>query len=201
MKRLTAPDTKNHPFFAPITDWKALWTVPHPTLEAGLYKRSPPDPNALPQGITWANWAGGDADGEEDEMDEPPPEHVVRQMALEVVGVRVTNDEDKDAVPAAGNVGTQEAVPKSNVDGGKRDGALPLHMTALQSHASTTGETNSVGSYSSSEGQHGTWMSAAASAGGNTSVLKTFELVRGMKGLSVDANSSSSSAEWHLANG
>ena len=132
-------------------------------------------------------------------MDEPPPEHVVRQMVLEVVGVRPTKDEDT-AAPAAGTVGTQEAVPKSNVDGGKRDGALPLHMSALQSHASTTGETNSVGSYSSSEGQHGMWM-GAASAGGNTSVSKTFELVRGMKGLSLDASSSSSSAEWHLANG
>ncbi len=152
----------------------------------------------MPHGIRWANWAGGDADGEEDEMDEPPPEHVVQQMALEVVGVRVTRDEV--ALPAAGNAGTQEAVPKSNLDGGKRDGALPLHITALQSHASTTGETNSVGSYSSSEGHHGTWMSAA-SGGGNTSVSKTFELVRGMKGLSVDATSSSSSAEWHLANG
>lgn len=132
-------------------------------------------------------------------MDEPPPEHVVRQIALEVVGVRVTKDEDA-AVPAAGNAGTQEALPKSSVDGGKRDGALPLHMTALQSHASTAGETNSVGSYSSSEGQHGAWMGAAG-AGGNTSVSRTFELVRGMRGLSVDASSSSSSAEWHLANG
>jgi hypothetical protein len=36
---------------------------------------------------------------------------------------------------------------------------------------------------------------------GNSSVSKAFELVRGMKGLSVDANSLQSSAEWHLANG
>ena len=146
----------------------------------------------------WANWAGGDADGEEDEMDEPPPDHLVQQMVPEVVGVRVTRDED--AVPAAGNAGAPESVPKSSLDGLRRDGALPLHMITSQAHASTAGESNSVGSYSSSEGQHGPWISAA-SGSGNTSVLKTFELVRGMKGLNMDANSSSSSAEWHLANG
>ena len=163
-----------------------------------MYKRAPPDPNALPHGMGWANWASGDADGEEDEMDEPPPDQVVQQIAVEVVGVRVTRDEH--AAPAAGNAGTPEGVPKSSLEGGKRDGALPLHIIASQAHALTTGETNSVGSYSSSEGQHGPWGSAA-SAGGNTSASKTFELVRGMKGLSVDASSTSSSAEWHLANG
>lgn len=173
--------------------------MPPPTLEAGLYKRPPPDPNAQPHGIGWANWAGGDADGEEDEMDSPPPDHVVQQMALEVVGVRVTRDEDT-TTPATANAGAPEAVPKSGLDGVGRDGALPLHMIASQANASTAGESNSMGSCSSSEGHLGPWMSAASS-GGNTSVSKTFELVRGMKGLSVDANSSSSSAEWHLANG
>jgi hypothetical protein len=172
--------------------------VPPPALEAGLYKRPPPDPNAQPRDVGWANWAGGDGDGDEDEMDEPPPDRLVQQMALEVVGVRVTRDEG--AALATANAGAPEAVPKSSLDGVRRDGALPLHILASQAHASTAGESNSVESYSSSEGQHGPWMSAACGAG-NTSASKTFELVRGMKGLNVDANSSSSSAEWHLANG
>jgi len=112
--------------------------------------------------------------------------------------VRVTRDED--AVPAATNLEAPEAVAKSSLDGEWRDAAPPLQIIASQAHASTTGETNSVGSYSSSEGHHGPWNSAA-SGGGNASASKAFKLVRGMKGLSVDANSSSSSAEWHLANG
>jgi hypothetical protein len=131
-------------------------------------------------------------------MDEPPPDHVVQRIVPEVVGVRVTRDED--AVPAAASAQVPEAVPKSSLDRGGRDASLPLQIIAAQAHSSTTGETNSVGSYSSSEGQHGPWNSAA-SGGGSTLASKAFELVRGMKGLSVDSNSSSSSVEWYLANG
>jgi len=162
-----------------------------------LNKRPPPDPNSQSHDIGWANWAGGDADGEEEEMDEPPPGHIV-QKTPEVVGVRVTRDED--AVPAATNLEAREAVATSSLDGEVRDAALPLQIIASQAHVSTTGESNSVGSYSSSDGHHGPWNSAA-SGGGNASASKAFELVRGVKGLSVDANSSSPSAEWHLANG
>jgi hypothetical protein len=195
-QRLTALDTKDHPFFAPIPDWEALWTIPPPTLEAGLQKAPPRDPNAHPLDIGWANWA----DGEEDEMDEPPPDHIVQQIVPEVVGVRVTRDED--TAPATKTTEVSEVVPTQGLDAGGRDAALPLPISAPQVHASTTGETNSVGSYSSSEGHHGPWNSAA-SGGGSSSTSKGFELVRGMKGLnvSVDASSSSSSAEWHLANG
>ena len=121
----------------------------------------------------------------------------MQKIAPEVVGVQVT---DEDAVPAATNLEASTTVAKSTLDGERRDAALPLQIIASQAHASTTGETNSVGGYSSSEGHHGPWNSAA-SGGGNASVSKAFELVRGMKGLSVDANSPSSSAEWHLANG
>ena len=195
---LTALNTKNHPLFTPITDWKALWTVLPPTLEAWLYKRSPPDPNSQSHDIGWANWAGGDAEGEEEGMDEPPPDHIVQKTAPEVVGVRVTRDEDVD--PAATNLEAPEAVAKSSLDGKRRDAALPLQIIASQAHMSTTGETKSVGTYLISEGHHGPWNSAA-SGGGNASASQAFELVRGMKGLRVDANSSSSSAEWHLANG
>lgn len=192
---MTAPDVKDHPFFASITDWKALWTISPPTLEAGLYKRPPPDPNAQGLNIGWANWV----DGEEDEMDEPPPDHVVQRMAPQVIGVRVTRDDD--AVPTATNpTEASEEVPKSSLDSGGRDSARPLPVVASRVGPSTTGETNSVGSYSSSEGQHGLW-DIVASGGGSSSPSKRFELVRGMKGLSVGANSSSSSAEWHLANG
>jgi len=134
-----------------------------PTLEAGLYKRSPPDPNSQSHDIGFANWAGGDADGEEEEMDEPPPDHIAQKITPEVVGVRVTRDED--AVPAATNLEAPEAVAKSSLDGEWRDAALPLQIIASQAHASTTGETNSVGSYSSSEGHHGPWNSAASGAG------------------------------------
>ena len=198
-QRLAAPDIKNHPFFAPITDWKALWTISPPTLEAGLYKRPPPDPNAQGLNIGWANWADGDMDGEEDEMDEPPPDYIVRRIVPEVIGVRVTRDEDA-VLTAAKPTEAPEAVPKSSLDSGGLDLAGPLPIVASQVGSSTTGETNSVASYSSSEGQHGPWNSVA-SGGGNSSTSKGFELVRGIKGLSVDANSSSSSARWHLANG
>jgi hypothetical protein len=133
-------------------------------------------------------------DGEGDEMDGPPPDHVVEQMVPKVVGVRVTKKED--AVPTA----AKTAVPESNFGSGGRDEALSTPIVASQVHASTTGETNSVESYSSSEGQHGPWNSTA-SGGVSSLTSRGFELVRGMKGLSMDANSSSSSAEWHLANG
>lgn len=192
---MTAPDVKDHSFFAPITDWKALWTISPPTIEAGLYKRPPPDPNAQGLNIGWANWV----DGEEDEMDEPPPDHVVRQMAPQVIGVRVTKDDDSVSTPTNPTEASEE-VPKSSLDSGGQDSARPLPVVASRVGPSTMGETNSVESYSSSEGQHGLW-DIAASGGGSSSPSKGFELVRGMKGLSVGANSSSSSAEWHLANG
>jgi hypothetical protein len=70
-------------------------------------------------------------------MDDPPPDHVVQQMVSEVVGVRVTRDED--AVPTALNTGALEAVPKSSLDSGRRDAAPPLQVVASQVHASTTG--------------------------------------------------------------
>jgi len=136
-QRLTALNTKNHPLFTPITDWKPLWTVPPPPLEAGVYKRSPPDPNSQPHDIGWANWTGGDADGEEEEMDEPPPDHIVRKIAPEVVGVRATKDED--AVPAARTWRHQRRVAKSSLDGERKGAALPLQIIASQAHVSTTG--------------------------------------------------------------
>ena len=194
-QRLIAPDIKDHPFFAHINDWKALWTMSPPALEAGLYKRPPPDPNAQGLNIGWANWADGDMDGEGDEMDEPPPDHVVWRMVPEVTGVRATRDEDA-VLTATKPTKAPEPVSKSSLDSGERDLAGPLPILASRG----AGETNSVASYSSSEGQHGPWNSVT-NGGGNSSTLKGFELVRGMKGLSVDTNSSSSSAEWHLANG
>jgi len=198
-QRLPAQDTKDHPFFAPIADWKALWTIPPPKLEAGLYKRPPPDPNARPLNIGWANWVDGDMDGDEDEMDEPPLDHIVRRIVPEVVGVLATRD--ADAIPtAAQTTEAPEAVPQSSLDGEGRDAAPPLPIVTSQVYASTSGETNSVGSYSSSEGPHGPWNSAG-SGGANPSASKRFELVSGMKGMSIGASSSSSSTEWHLANG